>query len=255
MDSLLNIKPATPEIVWAMLQELTEKQAETDRIVKENARLIKETGLQMQETDRIVKENARLMQETDRKMQETDRQIKETGLQMKETDRKMQETDRKMQETDRQMKETDRKIKETTRQLGGMAYNQGCFAEEYFINTFEKGHQYFFGEKFDSIRMNEKSGLNAVIEDEYDILLINGKTVGIVEIKFKAHINDIPEVLKKVDTFRANYPNYTNHKIYLGLATMAFYPELEQECIKQGIAIIKQSGEHLIIKDKHLKTF
>jgi hypothetical protein len=32
---------------------------------------------------------------------------------------------------------------------------------------------------------------------------------------------------------------------------MAFYSELEQECINQGIAIIKQVGENVIINDAH----
>jgi len=30
---------------------------------------------------------------------------------------------------------------------------------------------------------------------------------------------------------------------------------LEQECIDQGIAVIKQRGEAVIIYDKHLKVF
>jgi hypothetical protein len=36
---------------------------------------------------------------------------------------------------------------------------------------------------------------------------------------------------------------------------MAFYPELEQECINQGIAIIQQVGDNVIINDAHLKVF
>jgi hypothetical protein len=43
----------------------------------------------MQETDRIVRENALLMKETERKMQETDRMMKETARRMQETDRKI----------------------------------------------------------------------------------------------------------------------------------------------------------------------
>jgi len=85
--------------------------------------------------------------------------------------------------------------------------------------------------------------------------MINGHSVGIVEVKFKAHKNDIPKVLKKAGTFRVNFPKYTRHRVYLGLASMSFYPELEAECIKQGIAIIKQVGETVVINDAHLKAF
>ena len=69
------------------------------------------------------------------------------------------------------------------------------------------------------------------------------------------NMTNISKVLKKVSSFKTNFPKYQNHKVYLGLATMAFYPELEEECIRQGIAVIKQVGDTIIINDKHLKAF
>jgi hypothetical protein len=36
---------------------------------------------------------------------------------------------------------------------------------------------------------------------------------------------------------------------------MAFYTELEEECINEGIAVIKQIGDSVVINDKHLKVF
>jgi hypothetical protein len=162
------------------------------------------------------------------------------------------ETDRQMKETDRQMKETDRKIDKVNATIGSWSYNQGRFAEEYFFNSFENGKQNFFGEKFDEIKKNLKG---TETDDEFDMVMLNGHFVGLVEVKFKAHENDIPKVLKKASTFKTNFPKYQNHKVYLGLATMAFYPELEKECIRQGIAVIKQVGDTIIINDKHLKAF
>jgi hypothetical protein len=58
-----------------------------------------------------------------------------------------------------------------------------------------------------------------------------------------------------VNTFRVNFPEYGRHQIYLGLASLCFYKELEQECIAQGVAIIKQVGENVVINDEHLKVF
>jgi len=191
MDNSLNAKPATPEIIWAMLRELTEKQAETDR-------------------------------------------------QMKETDRKLDKV--------------GEQIKATNQQLGGITYNQGSFAEEYFFNSFDNGQRNFFGERFDEIAKNLKNRWQG-LEDEYDIVLYNHESVAIIEVKYKAHINNIPEVLKKAETYRILFPSYQNFKIYLGLASMSFYPELEQECIEQGIAVIKQVGDAVVINDANLKVF
>jgi len=146
----------------------------------------------------------------------------------------------------------DQRMKKLDKLIGGMATNNGLIAEEYFFNSFDKGQTNFFNERFDEIKKNAK-GLKT--DDEFDIVMLNGHTVGIIEVKHKAHKNDIPEIVKKAQTFRINFPDYQQHKVYLGLASMAFYPELEQECIKQGIAVIKQSGDNVIINDRQLIAY
>ena len=173
---------------------------------------------------------------------------------LQEVARSQQETALKMKETDRQMQETDRRMKELQKTVGGITNNQGSFAEEYFFNSFENGGKNFFGEKFDKIK-SRLTNFWQGLEDEYDIVLYNHASVAIIEVKYKAHLNDIPEVLKKAETFRILFPNYKDFKIYLGLASMSFYKELEQECTNQGIAVIKQVGDKVVINDKHLKTF
>jgi hypothetical protein len=204
MEKFTNNPPATFETVWAALQEtdriLSEKQVETNRLLKE--------------TDLIVKENA---------------------LHMKES-----------------RADYDRRMKKFDEMIGSWSNNHGRFAEEYFFNSFNNGKQNFVGERFDEIKKNLK-GIET--DDEFDIVMLNGHSIGIVEVKFKAHENDLPKVLKKVYSFRANFPKYQNHKVYLGLATMAFYPKLEEECIKQGVAIIKQLGDTVVINDAHLKPY
>jgi hypothetical protein len=92
-------------------------------------------------------------------------------------------------------------------------------------------------------------------EYEYDILLINGKCVGIIEVKFKGHENDVSNIVDKVRTFREDFPDYKEHKIYLGLASMSFYKELEEKCKDEGIAIIKQVGDKVVIYDERLKAY
>jgi hypothetical protein len=166
----------------------------------------------------------------------------------------LQEVVQSQKETDKQMQETDRRMKELQKTVGGWANNHGSFAEEYFFNSFEKGRKNFFGEKFDVIKKHLTNFWQG-IEDEYDIVLYNHTSVAIIEVKYKAHENDVLKVLKKADTFRILFPQYKDFKIYLGLASMSFYPELEQKCINQGVAVIKQVGNSVVINDKHLKVF
>ena len=164
----------------------------------------------------------------------------------------------KQAETDRQLNESrieaEKRMKKLEEMMGSWSNNHGFFAEEYFINSFEQNEKNFFGEKFDKLEDHVK-GIKDGFKDEYDILLFNSKSIGIIEIKFKAHLNDVPKILRKAETFKVNFPEYQNHQIYLGLATMVFYEELEQECINQGIAVIKQVGDTVVINDAHLKVF
>jgi hypothetical protein len=175
------------------------------------------------------------------------------------------ETDRLQKETAQLMKESavrfekiqmdyEKRMKKMEENMGNWSNNHDSFAEEYFFNSFENEQQNFFGEHFIKISKNVKP-VEIDLEDEYDIVMYNDSYVAIVESKFKAHKNDIPKVLKKAETFRILCPGYKDFKIYLGLASLIFYPELEQECIEQGIAVIKQVGDTVVINDAHLKVF
>ena len=231
MENLTQKTVPTFESVWASLQE---------------------TGKLLQETrENIEKSRAdyeRRSAEFDRRSAEFDRRMEKSNA---DFEKSRTEFDQKMEKS---RIDSERRMKKLEETMGAWSNNQGAFAEEYFFNSFEDGKQTFFGEKFDRIEKNLKP-LDYVIKDEYDIVLVNGKSVGIVEVKYKAHENDIPKVLKKAVTFKANHPNYAHHQIYLGLASMAFYPTVEQECIHQGIAVIKQVGDMVVINDTHLKVF
>jgi hypothetical protein len=156
------------------------------------------------------------------------------------------------------------RMREINELIGSWDNNIGDFAEEYFQNSFDKGKTNFFGKRFYKLERN-LPGIKPKFEDEYDIVLINGKYVGIIEVKFKGHVNDISKILKKVNTFRENFPYYGDRKIYLGLASMSFHSRkensgskksrLEEECEKNGIAIIKQVGDKVVIIDEHLKAY
>ena len=85
--------------------------------------------------------------------------------------------------------------------------------------------------------------------------MINGVSVAIIEVKHKAKKSDIPKLIRKVKAFRINFPKYANHKIYLGLASYSFKPIVEAECIKHGIAIIKQVGDTMIINENNIDIY
>ena len=174
MTNLSEVKPATFESVWASLQE-------TDRISSEKfaevAQLFKESD-QRFERSRIEAEKSRI---------ETDRKFEQSRI-----------------EAEKSRIEAEKRMKKLEELIGSWSNNHGLLAEEYFLNSFEQNEKNFFGEKFDKIKDHVK-GIKDGFEDEYDILLFNGKSIGIVEIKFKAHLNDVPKILRKAETFSLHY--------------------------------------------------
>ena len=133
----------------------------------------------------------------------------------------------------------------------GFLYSDGFYTEEYFLTAFRHEKKTFFSEKFDDI----DNHFNSINGNRYDLVMYSDFVVTILELSYKASEKDVVELLRKAETFRVDFPKYKNHKIYLSLASMSFYPTLEEECKKQGIAIIKQVGDTVVIHDEHLKAF
>jgi hypothetical protein len=148
--------------------------------------------------------------------------------------------------------EYDRRMNNMNKIVGAWSNNHGEFAEEYFFNSFENGNRYFFGEKYDSIKKNLKGVAN---DDEYDILLINGKSVCIVEIKFKARHDHVAKVINKAQSFRQNFPTYASHRVFLAFASLNFTSDVEEDVKNNGIAVIKQVGDNVVVYDDNLRAF
>ncbi|GHT82824.1 hypothetical protein FACS1894137_02460 [Spirochaetia bacterium] len=177
-----------------------------------------------------------------------------------ETDRKFQETDRKFQETDRKflamIEETrvvskeralegeklDKRIKEVTEQLGGMGNSNGAFAEDYFANALSE-KKMFAGLQFDEVEINMKSKQGA-LKDEFDIVMYNGTSVALIEVKYKAKKEDLEKMVqKKVSNFRTLFPYYAGHKVYLGIAGLSFNDQVYAKAKELGIGMLKQKGD------------
>ena len=144
---------------------------------------------------------------------------------------------------------------QTDKQIGGMSNNQGAETTEFFYNSFKYGDKKMFGEEFDEIFTEEKRKTKKGFEDEYDILLFNGRAVCVVEVKYKADTSDVQDVLRKERTFRANFPEHNDKKLYLALASKTLHRLTEKACKDNGIAIIKQVGNTIAIHDENMKVF
>ena len=194
----------------------------------------------LQENAKQQKENERILVE---QRAENERLLSEGFA---KTERLFAATDKKFDRLEK-MIERDREL------IGGISRSNGEFCEEYFINSFKK-KPIFMGEKYDRVISYLKPD-PVVIEDEYDLVLRNGKSVVLIEMKYKAGTDDVGKMFKKLDSYRANYPIYKNYKVYLCLASFRF-PAIVRKCAaKVGVILIQQRGEIIEVISENAKCW
>ena len=219
-----------------------------------------ETDRQMAETDRkldkMIAENERRAAENERRTAERAKEIKrETAKAKRETDKIEQETLQIKREAAKIAAETDRRIAKLERLVGGISNNNGEMAEDYFYSAF-RANKTFANEKFDKVRRN-LAYKKEDVEAEFDLVLFNGKCAALIEVKYNAKPDNISveEIISRVKIFKMLYPEYENHKIYLGVAAMSFRKGLEERLHRAGIATVRQIGRKMVRFDKDVKAF
>lgn len=163
-----------------------------------------------------------------------------------ERDKKIEERDKKIeqqrQELREQMKKTDERLDRIAKQVGGISNNQGDVAEEFFYNSLAST-QKLAGVQYDMIYKN-LSKQTRKLRDEYDIVLVNGKDIAIVETKYKAHTDDVKKLIgKKYENFKKLYPEYKDYKHHLGLASFNMNEDVKEIALKNNVILLQRKGD------------
>jgi hypothetical protein len=195
-----------------------------------------------------------MLEASGRRNEETDRRNEEARRRNEETGRLIQKIAERQRETNEQMKKTDERLDKLCKQVGGISENIGHHAEQFFQDAFATTLT-FGGEKYDYMDPNvtRKKGNDGV---ELDILLLNGKSVAIIEAKNRIHPVDVKTLAEvKLAKFRTFFTEYQNHKVYLGLAGFSFSKTVIELAQKYGMGVAKQVGESIEVEADHLKAY
>lgn len=150
---------------------------------------------------------------------------------------------------------TDEQIKETNKLIGGIGNSNGAFAENFFYTSLAEKMQ--LGTiKFDEIEHNLRHKRKNIV-DEFDIIMYNGDSIGLIEVKYEAKSSDIKKLYStKVQNFKILYPEYEGYKIYLGIAGFSFQnAQVKAEAQNMGIAVLEIKGDHLEINASKLTAY
>jgi flagellar motor protein MotB len=255
------------------LDEIRALNAESSRILHETVKLIyEEKQLLKEEREKLKEEREKekqlskeerekekqLLKEDREKLKEEREQEKQLLQEEREKEKQLLQEEREKKKEEQleyknRMEDFDKKFKNTFEMIGGISRSNGEFCEEYFINSF-KENPILFGEKFDRVIDYPKPD-PMVINDEYDLVLRNGSTVALIEMKYKASVNDVGKMFSKLHSYRANFPLFKEYKTYLCLASFRFPKNVRVKADQEGIVLIEQRGEKIEIVSKNIKTW
>jgi len=166
----------------------------------------------------------------------TKEQLAQAMLELKASQEK---ADRRMEAS---QEKADRRLDKIAKMLGNIGNNQGDVAEEFFYNSLESNPS-LAGINYDFIEQNahrNKKGLR----DEYDILLVNGTDIAIIETKYKAHTSDIEKLVnKKYENFKKLYPEYKEYNHHLGLASFYINEDVKEMASKNNVILLQRKGD------------
>ncbi len=165
-----------------------------------------------------------------------------TDAQLAKTDAQLAANAAQMADTDAKLAKTAAKIDKMAEMYGGVSNNLGAVAEEFYHNSL-KADPVLAGVRFDFMDRNVTRS-RAGVEDEFDLLLVNGREVCVVEVKHKAHESDLRRLLEeKAPNFRRLYPEHAERRQRFALAAFHIHDDLKKAALAQGVTVLQRKGD------------
>ena len=125
--------------------------------------------------------------------------------------------------------------------------------EQFFQNAFREKLK--FGHvKYDEMIPNLKYR-GKTDKVEFDIALVNGDSVALIEVKNRIHPSAVKELAEeKIEKFKKYFPEFQGYAAYLGIAGFSFSDEVVDRASTYGIGIIGQKGDSVELKGE-LKAY
>ena len=127
---------------------------------------------------------------------------------------------------------------------GGYVDNDSRKVENFFIEGLEQLDLVLGSLKFEEIIPNAQRRKKKVVTIELDALLINGTTVGILEVKSTLHVNDVEKIRDKlIRRFRDYYPEYQAKQLAVIVAGELINPDAAELAHELGYIVLKPKNQ------------
>ena len=161
-------------------------------------------------------------------------------------------TDLHFEEMSKVVAETSRKVEKVSKMYGGMSTSQGDFAENFFTNSLQRTLS-IGGIEFDSMAAPLLLGKKGKTR-EFDIVMVNGASVAIVEVKYKANLADLDQVAAQIKAYRERQPAHKDFAIYAGLASLSVNRSIVKAARERGFFVLQQVGETMEVTSEGMRA-
>ena len=218
----------------------------------------------MAERERLALERDKLLRqewEKDRQAREQERQAREQAREQERLAREQEgiERQKREKEVNERFEKDMLRYKELNAMINGISDSNGLRVENYFYTSL-CNKMSFGGYEFDEIdkglKKQKKMPDGTRLQGEYDVIMYNGNTIALIEIKSRARSGDVNKLInKQLNNFKTLLPQFAHYTFLLGLAADSFDDEAIKEAKDQGVGILMPIGDVVEIIDDHLKTF
>ena len=198
----------------------------------------------MEDVYKSIKELSDSQKKTDEQIQKLQKSQEKTDEQIQKLEKSQEKTDEQLSKMGKRhsemLEDLDRRLNKIGVLVGNISNNQGEVAEEFFVNSLKdvlRIGSLNFDYLLENIHLQTKK-----INDEFDILLVNGESVALIEVKYKVHPNVIDSLDKKIEHLKL-MKEYKNYKVYAGVAGFKVPKEVIKKAKQKGYFVLKREGK------------
>jgi hypothetical protein len=162
-------------------------------------------------------------------------------------------TDAQLAKTDAQLAATDAQLRKLSAMYGGLSDNLGAAAEEFFCNSLSAQPR-VGGITFDHVYAKVKGGKMGH-QSEYDLILVNGVSAAIVEVKHKVHPKSLDQLETQLARYKEHFPEHQSFTLYGGIAGMSIPDEVVLQAKARGFFVLKCKGEIIESDAQGMRAF
>ena len=237
-NTFAQFPPAMQQAFISLMQAQVRSDERLDRFDERLDRLAAQTNAALDRT------NAAIDRLTER-VNQTTAAVERLSREGERLSREGERISRDIEKGHKEMMKLHQDIDKVHKAQGRAENNRGAEVEEFFYNTLM--HEPVIGHmQFDKVLSNHMIGKKGK-ETELDLVLINGNSLAVVEVKSKFHPSDLDQLQKHIDFLRDHSPEFKNYQFYGGIAGFSIPKDVTHAAHEQGYFVLKRRGKVISI--------